>query len=83
MTALLVPLAALAGFGAGWLHFRSLEQVARRLAEGRLSAVALQIARLALLGFSLFLLAKAGAAPLLAGAAGLMLARARVLRGAR
>lgn len=76
-------LAALAGLGAGWLHFASLEWVANRIVEGRLSAVGIQLGRLLLLGGILFLFAQGGALILLAGAAGILLGRFIVLRGAR
>ena len=76
-------LAGLAGLGAGWLHFASLEWVANRIVEGRLSAVGLQLGRLVLLVGILFLFAKGGALVLLAGTAGILLGRIIVLRGAR
>ncbi|MCC0018768.1 MAG: hypothetical protein H6887_06215 [Hoeflea sp.] len=72
-----------AGYGAGLVHFATLETVARRIAGGRLSAVALQIGRLAALGLFLFLLVKLGAIELLLGSAGIMLARSRVLARVR
>lgn len=83
MSVVLIFLAALVGFGAGWLHFASLERVARMITEGRLSAVGLQLGRLVLLALLLWLFAKAGAAVLIAGAAGILAARAMVLRRAR
>jgi hypothetical protein len=67
------------GFAAGLLHFRSLKSVARRLANGDLTAIVLQLGRLALLGAVLFLMALYGAQALLAGAAGVFFARRRVL----
>jgi hypothetical protein len=67
------------GFAAGLLHFRSLKSVARRLANGDLTAILLQLGRLALLGAVLFLMALFGAQALLAGAAGVFFARRRVL----
>ncbi len=67
------------GFGAGLLHFRSLHAVARRFVAGDWTAALLQVARLALLGGLLFLFARLGAQVLLAGAAGILLARRRVL----
>jgi hypothetical protein len=73
-------LAALAiGYGAGIVHFRTLKSVARRFVAGDLTAVALQIARLAALGLLLYLFARLGAHVLIAGAAGILLARRRVL----
>ena len=51
-------LAGLAGLGAGWLHFASLEWVANRIVEGRLSAIGLQLGRIVLLGGILFLFAQ-------------------------
>lgn len=82
-TALLALLAALAGFAAGWLHFASLARIAEMIAEGRLTAILLQLARLVMLGLLLWLCAKGGAAVLLAGAAGVLVARAMVLRRMR
>ncbi|MBB41416.1 ATP synthase subunit I [Hyphomonas adhaerens] len=76
-------LAGLAGLGAGWLHFASLEWVANRIVEGRLSAIGLQLGRIVLLGGILFLFAQGGALVLIAGAAGILLGRAIVLKGAR
>ncbi|KCZ86219.1 hypothetical protein HAD_11050 [Hyphomonas adhaerens MHS-3] len=76
-------LAGLAGLGAGWLHFASLEWVANRIVEGRLSAIGLQLGRIVLLGGILFLFAQGGALVLIAGAAGILLGRVIVLRGAR
>ena len=62
---ILALLAGLAGLGAGWLHFASLEWVANRIVEGRLSAVGVQLGRLVLLGSVLFLFAQGGALVLL------------------
>ena len=76
-------LAGLAGLGVGWLHFASLEWVANRIVEGRLSAIGLQLGRLVLLGGILFLFAQGGALVLIAGTAGILLGRAIVLKGAR
>jgi len=75
-----LALAGLAvGFGAGLLHFRSLQSVARRFVEGDWTAALLQVGRLVLLGILLYLFARLGAQVLLAGAAGILLARRRVL----
>ena len=71
------------GFVVGVLHFRSLEFVVQGLVAGRLSAVALQIARLAALGLVLWLLARLGALALIAGTVGLLVAKARVVGRAR
>ena len=71
------------GYGVGFLHFTTLEAVARRIVRGNLSAVALQIGRLVILGLFLWLLARLGALDLLAGAAGVLVARSRVLARAR
>ena len=79
----LVLLAVAAGYGAGLLHFRSLAKVAQGLLAGRLSAVGLQVARMAALGAFLAACALAGAAVLIAGAAGVLLGRAHALRGMR
>jgi hypothetical protein len=75
-------LAALAGVVLGWIHFRSLHTVAERLLEGRLSAVALQLIRFAVLAAFLFICARLGSVPLLAAAAGVMAGRTIVLRRA-
>jgi hypothetical protein len=76
-----VLLAAPAGAVMGWLHFRSLRAVTERLVAGRLSAVVLQMARLAALTLFLYLCARFGAVPLLAAAAGVMTGRTIALRG--
>lgn len=70
---------AATGYGAGLVHFRSLPFVVERLLAGRPQAVAVQVARLGLLAGVLALLALWGAQALLPGAAGVMLARNRVL----
>lgn len=74
--------AALAGVAVGWAHFRSLRMVTERIVAGRLSAVALQLARLALLTLFFVLCARFGALPLVAAAAGVLAGRAAVLRHA-
>lgn len=68
-----------AGYGAGLLHFRTLETVAERFIRGQLSAVALQLLRLAVLALFLWLVARLGALALIAATAGIVLARSRVL----
>ncbi|WP_321490037.1 ATP synthase subunit I [uncultured Hyphomonas sp.] len=80
---ILALLAGLAGLGIGWLHFASLEWIANRIVEGRLSAIGLQLGRMALLVGILFLFSQAGALVLLAGAAGILLGRVIVLKGVR
>lgn len=81
---LVLPLAALGiGYGVGIVHFRSLEGVARRIVAGDRRAVAVQLGRLLLLGAVLGLFALFGAATLLAGAIGVLVARARVLARVR
>ena len=67
------------GYVAGTLHFRSLEAVASRLLAGEMSAVLLQVGRLAALGGLFWLFALVGAPALIAGAGGVLVARARVL----
>ncbi|MFZ2102742.1 MAG: ATP synthase subunit I [Oricola sp.] len=67
------------GYGAGLLHFRSLKTVAKRIVDGDWTAVLLQVARLAALGLVLFLLTRWGGHVLIAGAAGILLARRRVI----
>ncbi len=70
------------GLGAGALHFLTLRRIAEMYLGGRHAgrAVLLQAARLALLGCVLAGLAMLGAGPLLAGAAGVTVARILVLR---
>ncbi|WP_028028448.1 ATP synthase subunit I [Gemmobacter nectariphilus] len=80
---LITILAALAGGGLGALHFLTLRRVSDMLLNGRLVAVGLQLARLAVMALFLWLCARAGAAPLLAGAAGVLAGRAIVLRRVR
>lgn len=81
---LVLPLAALGvGFGVGTFHFRSLEGVARRIVAGDRRAVALQLGRLVFLGVVLALFALIGAPTLIAGAAGVLVARSRVLSRVR
>lgn len=78
-----VPVAALAGYGIGTVHFRSLARVADMMLAGRTIAVVLQLARLAVLAGFLILAALAGPGPLIAAAIGVLVARARVLKAAR
>jgi N-ATPase, AtpR subunit len=80
-TIALIPL--LAGIVVGWLHFTSLRAVSRLLVEGRLSAIVLQVARLAASGLFLYACARFGALQLAAGLAGMMVGRAIALRSAR
>lgn len=69
------------GGALGVLHFGSLRWVAQRYAEGGAAgAVLVQLLRFAVLGLVLFGLAKVGAAALLAGAVGLLIARYVVVR---
>lgn len=77
---LLAVLAAGSGFVAGWLHFASLARIADMIVAGRLTPILFQLARLAGLGLFLWLCAMGGAAVLLAGAAGVLVARSVVLR---
>jgi len=79
MDALRLLAVFVAGFGAGFLHFSTLSAVTHRMVRGQLSAVALQFGRLAVLGVFLWLLARLGAMDLLVGAAGVLVARPRVL----
>jgi len=74
-------LAAVAGYGVGFVHFRTLRRVAEMLVAGRGAAAALQAGRLAALAAFLTLCALAGSAALLGATAGLMAGRARALRG--
>jgi len=73
------------GFGFGLVHFATLARVTA-LFMGRGTfwrAVAWQLARLALLAGLMVALALLGAAPLIAGALGVILAREIVLRRVR
>lgn len=84
MTLILCGAALVAGAVAGWAHFMSLRRVADLFTEGRMSAVALQLGRLAALGVFLWLCTRGGAAVLIAGALGILLGRAVALkRGAQ
>ena len=78
----LAALAFVAGFGLGLVHFASLGRVSALFLAGGspVRALALQFARLALLAGFLVLAARLGAAPLLAAALGVLIARAVVLR---
>jgi F1F0 ATPase subunit 2 len=86
-----LPLPALAAVGLaaglvlGAVHFLSLHRVTRIYTAGGavLTALALQLARFGLLVAGLAALAQLGAVPLLAGALGILAARAWVLRRAR
>ncbi|WP_347311803.1 N-ATPase subunit AtpR [Defluviimonas sp. SAOS-178_SWC] len=81
---LVLPLVAFGiGYIAGAVHFRALEGIARRIVAGDLRAIALQVGRMVLLGAMLAVLALIGAPTLIAGAAGVLLARARVLSRTR
>ncbi|MFO1107145.1 MAG: ATP synthase subunit I [Amaricoccus sp.] len=83
MSAALVLFAwALAGALAGLVYFRAVWATAHLLAGGgqRGRAIALTLARLALLGGFLILAARHGPAALLAAALGILLARFAVVR---
>ena len=82
-TIILALAAALTGAAAGWLHFTLLGHVTALLVAGRLSGVALQLGRFALLGALLWLCAQGGAVVLLACLAGILAGRAVVMRGRR
>ena len=73
------------GIALGLAHFASLRRVTAMYLSGGspVRAVLLQLARLALLGGVLLLFAQLGAAPLLASALGVLIAREAVLRRAR
>jgi hypothetical protein len=85
MTYLLPLLAAALGIAMGVLHFATLERVTRLYLKGGSvgQAVALQVARLGLVTAFFVGLALLGAKPLLAGALGLLIGRAIVLRRKR
>ncbi len=79
--ALQILIGLAAGGVLGVLHFGSLLWVARRFAEGGAAvALAVQLARFAVLGGVLYGLSKIGAPALLAGAVGLLVARYVVVR---
>lgn len=78
----IVLAAALAGTGAGWLHFYSLRLLADRIVAGAPRALALQCLRLAVMAGFLILTAQAGAFALLAAAAGVFVGRWVVIRAA-
>ncbi|MCA8879425.1 MAG: hypothetical protein KDA73_05555 [Rhodobacteraceae bacterium] len=82
-TVILALCAALAGLGAGWVHFSSLRGVADRIVAGQLGALGWQLLRLALLGGFLWICAQGGAAVLLAAACGILAGRVLVLRRVR
>ena len=82
-TAALCAACALAGFAAGWLHFRSLQWLAARMIAGDPAAAALQLARLAAVAAFLYLCARGGAGALLSAATGLFAERALVLAQTR
>jgi len=67
------------GVFAGAFHFWSLRIVTRRFVDGDLFAVALQVLRFGALGLVLFALSLAGAIPLIAATAGIVLARSYLL----
>ena len=83
-TLALTALGLVLGFAAGLVHFASLRRVTELYLGGGspARAVALQLVRFAGLGAVLALLAWLGAAPLIAGALGLTLARGVLLRRA-
>lgn len=69
------------GGALGFAHFASLHWVARRYAEGgAFGAIAVQLLRFVVLIAALYGLVKVGAAALLAGAVGLLIARILVVR---
>lgn len=70
-----------AGSGAGAAHFAALQWNARLFASGRIGvALGAQAVRCGLSALLLFALARAGAPAMLAGMAGLLLARHAALR---
>lgn len=79
--ALQILIGLVAGGALGVVHFASLRWVADRYAEGgAVGALVVQLARFAVLIAALFGLAKVGAAALLSGALGLLIARFLVVR---
>jgi len=82
-TAVAVALGLVVGAAVGTLHFNSLRRLAERLVSGRSGAPALlgwQLLRWAVLVAAGVAMARSGTAALLAFGAGLLLARAVVLR---
>jgi hypothetical protein len=81
----LLVAAGLAGFILGLAYFAAVQRTALLFVAGRgwLAPVALTLARIAAAVLFLALAARLGAAPLLAGFAGFLLARAVALRVAR
>jgi len=67
------------GTAAGWLHFRSLRIVSDKLVKGEFSAIALQLARVAMLAAGLGRAALGGAWPLIGTARGIMVGRQIVI----
>lgn len=82
MTLVFSALALPLGAALGVVHFRTLFTVTQLLLAGRLWGVALQLARFAILGGTLWAVAQWGALPLLCALAGILLGRARALRSA-
>ncbi|MBI1418205.1 MAG: hypothetical protein GC146_13375 [Limimaricola sp.] len=78
-----LALAFALGLVAGAVHFATLGWVARRLAEGQMRAVAVQVARMVVLAAVLLAMARWGWPMLLAAAVGLALGRALILRRER
>ncbi|MCJ2185609.1 N-ATPase subunit AtpR [Novosphingobium beihaiensis] len=76
--------ALLLGLVLGFVHFGTLASVSEDYLNGRTGrAVAVHLLRMAVMAAVLFALVKLGAIPLLAGALGIVIARAVVLRRAR
>ena len=85
MNILDIGLGFILGCIGGYLHFMTLKKVTALYLGGRVMiiAIALQMLRLGLLAVLLLWLATLGAGPLLAGAVGIFLARAGVVRHTR
>ena len=84
-TPVLLVAIGLAGFVFGLAYFAAVQRTALLFAAGRgwLAPVALTVGRIGAAVLFLALAARLGAAPLLAGFAGFLLARAVALRAAR
>lgn len=79
--ALYTVLGFAAGLTLGTVHFLTLGRLVEMLVSGPVALpLILQLARFAILGAVLYGLALLGALPLIAGAAGIVLARVLVLR---
>jgi hypothetical protein len=82
---LIIALAFLGGALLGWAFFRALRRTTELIIDGdhMLLALALTVGRLALIGAGFYLAALAGGVAILATLAGVLCAKALLLKGAR